>query len=280
MPPPRRENSTVDALVEALRHDIMTGTLKPGQRVDLDEWGERVGASRTPVRQALERLETEGFVKLSGRRGATIIEVTLTHIEDVLSTRLVLDATLGRAGARNLEEKDFQILASLLADIEAIQLPEQHAQMVGPALAFHSFLYQAAGAPMMQRLATQTVHHTNVFLSSMWFSNRRIAYVGKTHFKQLYAACLEKDIDRVERLIREYRIDMAGVILQDRVRTAELRILPGVLTEPEFLRLQAIVDDGEDPLGSTDAPTAIKSRRVASAGPADSRRSTKRASTR
>ena len=75
MAPPRRENSAVDTLVEALRHDIMTGTLKSGQRIDLDEWAERVGASRTPVRLALERLETEGFVKLSGRRGAIIIDV-------------------------------------------------------------------------------------------------------------------------------------------------------------------------------------------------------------
>ncbi len=265
MPPPRRESSTVDALLEALRHDIMTGTLKPGQRVDLDEWGERMGASRTPVRQALERLEAEGFVKLSGRRGATIIDVTLTHIEDVLSTRLVLDAALGRAGTRNLDQDDLVALAGLLGDIERIVLPEQHTQMVEPALAFHSYLYRAAGAPMMLRLATQTVHHTNVFLSSMWFSNRRIAYVGKSHFKELYAACQIKDEDRVEQLIREYRIDMAGVILQDRVRTEELRILPAVLTRAESRRLRAIVDDGQDPLGPsvTTSAATMRSRKKA-----------------
>jgi DNA-binding GntR family transcriptional regulator len=249
MPPPRRENSTVDALLSALRHDITSGTLKPGQRLDLDEWGERMGASRTPVRQALERLEAEGFVKLSGRRGATIIEVTLTHIEDVLSTRLVLDSALGRAGTRNLEEDDLDVLADLLAAINRIVLPGQHTQMVEPALDFHTYLYRAAGAAMMLRLAMQTVHHTNVFLSSVWFSNRRIAYVGKTHFKELYVACQLKDLDRVELLIREYRIDMAGVILRGRARTEELQVLPGVLTGDEFCRLRAIVDDGQDPLG-------------------------------
>ena len=256
MPPPRRQNSTVDALVEAVRRDIMTGTLNPGQRVDIDEWGERTGASRTPVRQALERLEAEGFVKLSGRRGATIIEVTLAHVEDVIATRLVLDAALGRAGTSNLDEHDLDVLAELLADIERIVLPEQHTQMVEPALAFHGYLYQASRALMMLRLATQTVHHTNVFLSSMWFSNRRIAYVGKSHFKELYAACQAKDPDRVERLIREYRIDMAGVILQDRVRTDRLNILPAVLSRAEFKRLRAIVDDGHDPLGPTETSTS------------------------
>jgi DNA-binding GntR family transcriptional regulator len=256
MAPPRRENSTVDALVEALRDDIMTGTLKPGQRVDQDEWAERMGASRTPVRLALERLETEGFVKLSGRRGAIIIDVTVTHIEDVLSTRLVLDAALGRTGARNLDAAGLETLHSILEEIEAVELPENHAGMVDPAQRFHGCLYQAANAPMMYRLVMQSVHHTNAFLSSLWFTNRRIAYVGKVYFAELYRACQAKDVDRVERLIRDYRIDMSGVILQDRIRTDELHILPGVLTQAEFRRLQAIVDDGQDPGGPDADATA------------------------
>jgi DNA-binding GntR family transcriptional regulator len=249
MPPPRRQNSAVDALVEALRSDIRSGNLRPGQRIDLDEWGEGMGASRTPVRLALERLEAEGFVKLSGRRGATIIEVTLAHIEDVLCTRLVLDAALGRAGASNMKQQDLDELHSLLQQIEAIKLPEDHAKMVDPAQRFHAQLFHAAGAPMMHRLAMQSVHHTDVFLSSMWFTNRRIADVGKAYFAELCGACEARDVDRVGDLIRGYRVDMAGVVLQDRVRTEDLRILPGVLTKAEFLQLQAIVDDGHDPVG-------------------------------
>jgi DNA-binding GntR family transcriptional regulator len=274
VPPPRRENSAVDTLVEALRHDIMTGTLKPGQRIDLDEWADRMEASRTPVRLALERLETEGFVKLSGRRGATIIDVTVSHIEDVLATRLVLDSALGRAGARNLTAHDLDTLRSFLERIEALTLPEEHAQMVEPALGFHAYLYQAAGAAMMFRLEMQSVHHTNVFLSSMWFTNRRIAYVGREHFRQLFKACEAKDPDRVERLIRDYRIDMAGVILQDRVRTDVLHILPGVLSQAEFRRLQEIVDDGADP-GTPTHPATAKPTSTSMGG-----RATKSASNR
>jgi DNA-binding GntR family transcriptional regulator len=254
MAPPRRQNSAVDTLVEALRHDIMTGTLRPGQRIELDEWGDGMGASRTPVRLALERLEAEGFVKLSGRRGATIIDVTMTHIEDVLSTRLVLDAALGRVGAMNISEQDLNLLRSLRDEIEAIKLPEDHAKMVNPAQRFHAHLFQAAGAPMMYRLAMQSVHHTNVFLSSMWFTNRRIAYVGKAYFADLYSACEAKEIDRVSTLIRNYRVDMAGVVLQDRIRVGDLKILPGTLTPAELRRLKAIVDEGRDPLEPASKP--------------------------
>jgi DNA-binding GntR family transcriptional regulator len=245
----RRENSVVDALVDALRYDIMTGQLRPGQRIDQDEWADRVGASRTPVRAALERLEAEGFVRLSGRRGAMIIDVTMTHVEDVLSTRLVLDAVLGRVAAGNLDRKDLEFLHSMLVQIEGVSLPEGYAEIVEPARRFHARLYQAAAAPMLGRLVLQSVHHTNVFLSGRWFTNRRIAYVSKAYFSELYQALEGKNLDRVERLIRDWRVDMAGMVLQDRVRAADLRILPSVLTETEFERLRGIIDDGKDPQG-------------------------------
>ena len=89
------------------------------------------------------------------------------------------------------------------------------------------------------RIATQAHDHTHVFLSRMWSANRRISDIGKVYYGELYKACAARDLDRVERLIRDMRIDMAGVILQDRVRTAELRILPGVLTDSELARLRA-----------------------------------------
>jgi DNA-binding GntR family transcriptional regulator len=283
MAAPRRENSVVDALVDELRHDIMTGKLRPGQRIDQDEWAERMGASRTPVRSALERLETEGFVQLAGRRGANIIDVTITHVEDVLATRLVLDAVLGRVAASNLDREDLDYLHSLLVQIEAVKLPEGHAEIVDPAQHFHTRLYEAAGAPMMSRLVMQSVHHTNVFLSGMWFTNRRIAYVGKAYFSELYKALEAKDLDRVEGLIREWRVDMAAVILQDRVRTDELRILPSVLTPSELRRLRAIIDDGYDLQGPNGellgvGEGAAKQAQGKGAAPASAGRSRRRSS--
>jgi hypothetical protein len=185
----------------------------------------------------------------------------------------VLDAVLGRLAASNLNDDDLEFLRSLLAQIEAIKLPEGHAQMVDPAQRFHARLYQAAGAPMMSRLVMQSVHHTNVFLSGMWFTNRRIAYVGKAYLGHLYEALEAKDLDRVERLIREWRVDMAGVILQDRVRSDELRILPSVLTPVELRRLRAVIDDGDDLQGpSVSALGATKGGSRATAGRSAPRR--------
>jgi DNA-binding GntR family transcriptional regulator len=262
MPPAMSDKSAVDALVEAIRSDIMTGALGPGQRIPQDAWAERMNVSRTPVRLALERLESEGFVTLLPRRGAVITEMTVAYLEDVLSTRLLLEAGLGRAGARNLTPDDVKVLEEILAEIEAVVLPEGHPQLGEPAHRFHVHLYQAAGAPIMNRFAMQVVDHTHVFLNRYWYANRRIAQVAKIYFGELFRACRAGDVNRVERLIRDHRVDIAGVILQDRVKTSDLRTLPGILTPAELARLAAIIDEGRDPAGP--APAA-KSRNDAKA---------------
>src|SRR4051794_2312178 len=138
------EKSRVELLVEAIRADVIAGALAPGQRIDQDAWAERMHVSRTPVRLALERLESEGFVKLLPRRGALITELTTAYIEDVLSTRLVLESALGRAGADNLDDEGLTALHVILEQIEAVALPEAHAELSDPTHRFHVRLYEAA----------------------------------------------------------------------------------------------------------------------------------------
>jgi DNA-binding GntR family transcriptional regulator len=205
--------------------------------------------SRTPVRLALERLEAEGFVKVLPQRGAIVRELTVVDLEDVLSSRLVLEASLGRAGARNLSDANVRSLAALLDQIDALRLPDEHAMLNEPAHSFHLCLYQAARATRMTRFAVQMIDQTHVFLNRFWYANRRIALITQRYFAELYKACDRRDLDVVERLIRDQRIDTAGVILQDRVRSAELSIFPGILTASELERLRLIVDEVQEPLG-------------------------------
>jgi DNA-binding GntR family transcriptional regulator len=243
------KTTAVDALVEAIRKDLIAGVLGPGERIDQDEWAQRMDVSRTPVRLALERLEAEGFVTLVPQRGAIVAELTVVELEDVLASRLLLEAALGRAGTRNLSAADVATLAGLLHEINRLQLPEQHAALLEPAHQFHTCLYRAANAPRTMRFAMQVIDQTHVFLNRIWYANRRISQVTQAYFVELHQACVGRDLDRVERLIRDQRIDTAGVILQDRIRTSELSMLPGILTTVELARLEAIVDGGEEPRG-------------------------------
>lgn len=240
---------SVDALVAAIRDDIMAGVLGPGQRINQDEWATRMRMSRTPVRLALERLESEGFVKLVPHRGAAVTEMTTSYLEDILAGRLMLESSLGRIGARNLTSENLAALRGIQDEIRAVKLPEEHRSLSDPAERFHAILYEAAGTPMLQRFAAQVEDHSRLFLTQFWYTSRTLAQATKLHLRELYLACKSRDQDRVETSMRDARIDMAGVLLRDRVKVAELRVLPSVLRASELEHLGAIVDRGDEPWG-------------------------------
>lgn len=260
MPPSISKGHSVDTLVTAIRAEIMSGTLGPGRRINQDEWAERTNVSRTPVRVALERLEAEGFVKLLPRRGAVVVEMTPEYLEDILCARLILEAGLGRAGANNLTPEDMESLRATYEEIQAIPLPEEHRSLVEPTHRFHMRLFEAAGTPMMQRFANQVVDHSHVFLNQYWYANRRLAQVTKLYFTELLAACEKRDLDRVETAIRDQRVDLAGVILHERIQVSELRVLPSQLSRDELRRLTAIINGNAEPFGPSKPPTTRRRR--------------------
>ena len=81
-----------DVVFNTLRQAILTGELRPGERLMELHLADRLGVSRTPVREAIRRLELEGLVTMIPRRGAVVAEITEKGMSDVLVVRRTLDA--------------------------------------------------------------------------------------------------------------------------------------------------------------------------------------------
>ncbi len=86
-------------LVSAIRADIISHALKPGQQLHEEELGEKYGVSRTPIREAFLRLEQEGLVKIFPHRGVQISELTEQDIEEIIEIRMELEAMAARVAA-------------------------------------------------------------------------------------------------------------------------------------------------------------------------------------
>jgi DNA-binding GntR family transcriptional regulator len=233
----------VDEIVAHIRDEIVEGRIAPGQRLEQEIWAERIGVSRSHLRLGLERLEAEGFVQLLPRRGAVVTEMTIEHIEDVLTTRLVLDAALGRAGAHKITDEELARLGEISDELQQLSLPDDHARLIELAHEFHVDLYRAAGSVMMTRFASQVTDHTYVFLNRLWHANRRVARSSQAYIARLFDAINLRELDRVERLMRDHRIDLAATVFQGRIRARELGLFSGVLNEAELDRFTALIDD-------------------------------------
>ena len=80
-----------DVVFNTLRQAILRGELQPGERLMEIQLAQRLGVSRTPVREAIRKLELEGLVLMIPRRGAEVAEITRQDLEDVLEVRAALE---------------------------------------------------------------------------------------------------------------------------------------------------------------------------------------------
>lgn len=124
-----------------LKAEIASGKMMPGSRVREVEIAERLGVSRTPVREALRRLEADGLVTHVAHMGAVVASLDHNAVIELYGMREVLEGTAARFAARHASEVEVQDLVDIVAtEMERASDPAALAQI---NRAFHSALYHA-----------------------------------------------------------------------------------------------------------------------------------------
>ena len=126
-----------------LRRQILKGELKPGERLMEINLANRLGVSRTPVREAIRKLEHEGLVEMVPRRGAHVAEITRQELNDVLEIRRSLETlaisrvcgTLTEENLRNVEEV---LAARELAKFGVLKNCDDDPREIAEAMAQHT----------------------------------------------------------------------------------------------------------------------------------------------
>ena len=109
-----RPRSLRDQVYDRIRAAILSGELAPGAPVIEAELAATLGASRTPVREALRRLETEGMLEPRGARGTVVRELKRDEIECIFEIREALETLAARRASRRMTERDFVELERLI----------------------------------------------------------------------------------------------------------------------------------------------------------------------
>lgn len=105
-----------------LREVILKGEFKKGERLVQEEWAERLGVSRMPIREALQQLEVEGLVKIEPRRGAIVTPISINDIEEIYFLRSMLEPEAVKRSIPNLTENHIAELTDLYHQMKDIQL--------------------------------------------------------------------------------------------------------------------------------------------------------------
>lgn len=134
-----------DVVFNTLRRAILMGELKPGERLMEIQLAKRLGVSRTPVREAIRKLELEGLVLMIPRRGAIVAEITVKDLEDVLEVRNALEELAVRKACMRITEEELRDLKRISGEFRHSLEAGDLIACVEKDMAFHEVIYKAAG---------------------------------------------------------------------------------------------------------------------------------------
>lgn len=134
-----------DVVFNTLRNAILTGELEPGERLMEIKLADKLGVSRTPIREAIRKLELEGLVVNTPRKGAEVANISSEDLRDVLEVRRSLEILATNLACDKITEAE---LSKLYANIESFKISietEAATEIALTDVGFHDIIYRATG---------------------------------------------------------------------------------------------------------------------------------------
>lgn len=177
--------STVDTLYTELKQKIISFELYPGSRVTEQVLAEMFGVSRTPIRQALQRLEIEGFLSIRPKQGCFIRELDVSELMEYYEARIAIELLIVESAVNAMNDKQIDQM------MEAWQ-PEAHDQELSGGIdlggkdeAFHVGLALASEKPVLAALLEKINHRIRVIRRLDLNSDNRSQRTYNEHFEIL-----------------------------------------------------------------------------------------------
>ena len=186
-----------DVVFNTLRQAILTGELKPGERLMEIHLADKLGVSRTPIREAIRKLELEGLVTMIPRRGAEVAQITGKSLQDVLEVRSSLDALCAELACERISDEEIVALGEACKAFEEATLTKDTRKIAAADVALHDIIVQATG-------------------------NKRLVQLVNNLAEQMYRYRFEyiKDFSMHERLIEEHRVIYEAIKSKDKKTAA------------------------------------------------------------
>ena len=178
-----------DVVFQTLRKAILTGELMPGERLMEIHLAEKLGVSRTPIREAIRKLELEGLVINIPRRGAQVAEISERGLRAVLEVRRALDTFCAELACERISDEEKEALKKACTDFEDAVATKDASVIAKADVAFHDIIIGATG-------------------------NERLVALLNNLAEQMYRYRFEyiKDVSQHKKIIEEHRVLLDAIL--------------------------------------------------------------------
>lgn len=199
-----------DVVFNTLRRAILRGELKPGERLMEIQLANKLGVSRTPIREAIRKLELEGLVIMIPRKGAEVAEITEKNLRDVLEVRCALEELAVQLACDRIEKEGIQELHEAAEHFRAILDSDDITQIAQADEAFHDVIFIATGNDRLIQLL-------NNLREQMY--RYRIEYLKKKEYYPQLLAEHQTIIQAIEGHNKEKATEITSIHINNQVNT-------------------------------------------------------------
>jgi len=196
--------TVVDSITESLRQAIISGAIRPSERIRVSNFEQKFGVSHIPIREALRRLQSEGFVEISPRRTTIAAGVDLADLANIYDLRRIIEIEIGRRAVANMTNSDIEATRRALERFQAVASDPSSSEFWERHREFHWAILAPAASPTVERV-----------LGHLWRSSERYVRLFVSTFAtmeevmdlhvELYRACASGDVATFEKaLTRHY----------------------------------------------------------------------------
>ncbi|MBE5063380.1 GntR family transcriptional regulator [Lachnospiraceae bacterium DSM 108991] len=178
-----------DVVFNTLRQAILRGELKPGERLMEIQLANKLGVSRTPIREAIRKLELEGLVLMIPRKGAEVAEITEKSLRDVLEVRRALEELAVELVCEKIADEQIQDLKGAAEDFKASLKEGDITRIAEADVKFHDVIYMATDNQKLIQLL-------NNLREQMY--RYRVEYLKRSDFHQQLIDEHEEIIETIE----------------------------------------------------------------------------------
>lgn len=208
-----------DVVFDNIRNAILDGTLSPGKRLMEIQLAEQLGVSRTPVREAIRKLELEGLVIMVPRKGAYVASISKKELLDILELRIGLEAMAARLAADRISDDEIKILEDISMKLEESIEKNNLEDMMKYDEQFHSFIFETSGNVRLQSI-----------MASMWepvYNKFRLKYMSDYSS----AVNIVEEHKNIVKALKKGDKDLAEKLAKVHIETSEQFMIDNLMQE-------------------------------------------------
>ena len=203
-----------ESILETIRDAIISGSLKPGEKVAEPELAERFGISRTPIREAFRQLESEGYLTVVPRKGAVVVTFSQRDVEEFYAIKSILEGYAARKACEKLTPREIDKLQSINDKLRVLADEGDVRHFFKVHDNFHELFVRAADNDKLTEMILNLVgRFQRLRIASLSLSGR-MAFSVQEHQK-IIDAFRNGDAGLAENLVRSNAEYGGKVLMQD-----------------------------------------------------------------